>query len=82
MSDLLGQQWRGDGNRSTARSHNWPFGDTLTVSESGRSLIAVGGATVGRLVGRSDARLLGSRMATKQRTIDYLIEQATGAGAV
>ena len=55
---------------------------TLPLPESGRSFIAIGDANGGRVVVWGDARPLGRGMATQQRTIDYLIEQATGAGTV
>jgi TfoX/Sxy family transcriptional regulator of competence genes len=45
-------------------------------------LIAIGDANRRRVVVSDDARLLCWAMATQQRTIDNLIEQATSAGTV
>ena len=58
------------------------FSGTKTLPESGRSLIAIGNANGRRVVVWGDARLLRGGMATHQGTIEYLIEQATGAGTV
>ena len=52
------------------------------VAERLPAQIAIGEANGGRVVVWGDARLLRWGMATQQRTIDYLIEQASGAGTV
>jgi TfoX/Sxy family transcriptional regulator of competence genes len=63
-------------------THIRPFNATWTFPESGRSFTAIDDADYRGSIASVSARLLGSSMATQQRTIDFLLEQASSAGGV
>jgi len=74
--------WRSARKFESNQTHFWPLSGNSIDPESCRPLIAVADVNVRRYAVQDDAHLLRRGMATQRRTIDYLIEQATGAGTV